>query len=263
MRVMICCNGLPPAGALLHQAAEWADYIIAADGGASVLLSHAIVPDAITGDMDSFSQDAFERFLKQQDENNFSTAKTPELLPNPDQESNDLEKALMLAGQSHGTHHTTLQNEVLICGATGYRLDHSLKNVSVMQQFSTRFTAIFMIDDYLCSFVHPPGKELRLSLPEATPVSLFPLSGRVEGLSTSGLKYELHDDFLENGLRDGSSNEVSAPESKTLHSASEQPAGFDEKPTEVALVPVSLSYRSGQLVVMISPLNGMRWPLLS
>lgn len=257
---MICCNGRPPAGALLHQAASWAEYIVAADGGANVLLSHAIIPDAITGDMDSYSRQAFERFLKYRKQHESSPEKTPDFFPNPDQESNDLEKALKLVLTRAKVPHSTEKTEVLICGATGYRLDHSLKNLSVMQQFSSRLPRIFMIDDYVCSFVHPPRKTLQFSLPVATPVSLFPLSGRVEGLTSRGLKYELQNDFLENGRRDGSSNEVFAGPP----AAAEKPGRFGEETSyKTALQPVELHYQSGQLLVMISPLNSMQWPLLS
>ncbi|MFW6348418.1 MAG: thiamine diphosphokinase [Cyclonatronaceae bacterium] len=254
---MICCNGQPPAASLLHQAAGWADYIIAADGGANVLLSHAVVPDAITGDMDSYSRDAFERFLKlrKQEKSPFPPEKTPELIPNPDQESNDLEKALELARKRQESHHPAPKAAVVICGATGYRLDHSLKNLSVMQQFLPHFSSLFMIDDYLCTFLHPPRKTLRFHLPEATPVSLFPLSGRVEGLTTRGLKYELDDDFLENGRRDGSSNEIAA--------GGEISGGFEEKAPDIPEKTLELRYQRGQLAIMISPLNGMKWPLLS
>lgn len=84
MRFLICCNGQPPAAALLHQAADWADVIVAADGGANVLLTHEIVPDLITGDMDSYSSEAFQRYLRlrEQDESDLDAFKTPELIPN-------------------------------------------------------------------------------------------------------------------------------------------------------------------------------------
>lgn len=265
MRFLICCNGQPPAAALLHQAAGWADLIVAADGGANVLLSHEIVPDLITGDMDSYSSEAFQRYLRlrEQDESDFDAFKTPELIPNADQESNDLEKALHLALQRQEKHDASENAEVLICGATGYRLDHSLKNLSVMQQFQPHFYSIYMIDDYLCTFVHPAGEPLRLELPIGTPVSLFPLSGTVDGLNSRGLKYELDNDHLENGLRDGSSNEVAASGSGSHHPASAESFGFSTQSPDNERVTVELSYRNGQLVVLISPLNGMRWPLLS
>jgi thiamine pyrophosphokinase len=51
-------------------------------------------------------------------------------------------------------------------------------------------------------------KETELSLKIGTDISLYPISGKVEGIVTHGLKYSLHDEFLENGVRDGSSNEV-------------------------------------------------------
>jgi thiamine pyrophosphokinase len=264
MRFLICCNGQPPAAALLHQAAGWADVIIAADGGANMLLAHEIVPDLITGDMDSYSRDALQRYLRHQEhKEGFDVSKTPELIPDADQESNDLEKALLLAERRQNQQDKKGTAEILICGATGYRLDHSLKNLSVMQQFLPHFSSLFMIDDYLCTFVHPAKEQLRLELPTGTPVSLFPLSGRVTGLSTKGLKYALNDDFLENGLRDGSSNEVAFTASETPHQAPAEDSGFVTGTPQSGYTTIDISYKTGQLVIMISPLNGMRWPLLS
>lgn len=264
MRFLICCNGQPPAAALLQQAAGWADIIIGADGGANVLLSHEIVPDLITGDMDSYSRDALQRYLKHQElRKDFDVPKTPELIPDEDQESNDLEKALLLAVKRQKEQRNKQKADILICGATGYRLDHSLKNLSVMQQFLQRFSSLYMIDDYLCTFIHPARDQLRLELPAGTPVSLFPLSGKVAGISTTGLKYPLKDDFLENGLRDGSSNEVATIDYESTHQTQAEDSGFGTNAPEPEILTVELSYKTGQLVIMISPINGMRWPLLS
>ena len=41
-----------------------------------------------------------------------------------------------------------------------------------------------------------------------TSVSLFPLSGTVEGITTKGLKYPLTRGTLKNGVQDGSSNQT-------------------------------------------------------
>jgi thiamine pyrophosphokinase len=53
-------------------------------------------------------------------------------------------------------------------------------------------------------FLLPENFEAQLPL--HTTISLFPLSGKVEGVTTTGLKYALSNGILENGIQDGSSN---------------------------------------------------------
>lgn len=193
MRTLIVANGAEPPSWLLGRLARCSNTIIAADGGATVLLREGIAPDVVTGDMDSFDPpDGF----------------SAEVLVNPDQETNDLEKALSLALTMKST-------RVDVLGATGKRLDHSLKNLSVMQQFAPRFKSLAFFDQHLFSCVLP--RTFTIALPVSHAVSLFPLSGRVDGICTSGLLYALDDDFLENGVRDGSSNLTTQPEITITH----------------------------------------------
>ncbi|MEL7832998.1 thiamine diphosphokinase [Fodinibius sp. Rm-B-1B1-1] len=182
--VLILCNGKPPSQELFHEYRANADYFIAADGGANIALAWDTFPDVVIGDLDSFKGNGDAPF---------------EIIFRPSQQSNDLEKALSHAQKEHGTH-------INILGATGHRLDQTLKNLSVLKKYDTYFEQILLIDDF--------GKTQLLSnsftspITVGTQVSLFPLSGRVSGITTNGLKYPLDNETLENGVRDGSSNEV-------------------------------------------------------
>ena len=157
---------------------------MAADGGGNIARSMGARPDAVIGDLDSY--------VKPEEE-------APKIIHKPSQYANDLEKALTYAQKLEGTH-------IRILGATGKRLDHTLKNLSVLKQFAQHFEQILFEDRY--------GSTLLLSssftreFEPGTVLSLFPLSGRVTGITTKGLKYPLEDDFLENGIQDGSSNTV-------------------------------------------------------
>ena len=84
-------------------------------------------------------------------------------------------------------------------------MDHSLKNLSVLKQFNSCFKELFFIDEY--QKVILLKEHLNLQLPVGTIISLFPLSGEVTGIKTRGLKYPLNDELLQNGVRDGTSNE--------------------------------------------------------
>lgn len=183
-KMLILCNGEPPSEKLFYKYRAKTDYFIAADGGANTARHLGYRPDVVIGDLDSFED---------HDGDNF------EVIHKPDQESNDLEKALTMALQKGGSH-------IFILGATGLRLDHTLKNLSVLKQFNHQFEDLFLIDNFGKSQILP--NSFTKELPIGTSVSLFPLSGKVTNITTRGLKYLLEDENLENGVRDGSSNTV-------------------------------------------------------
>lgn len=184
MKGLILCNGLPPKYSLFSKHLKQADLFIAADGGGNTARDMGHLPEVVVGDLDSFERQADDNF---------------EVIEDPDQETNDLEKALELA-VARGLH------EVVVLGVTGQRIDQTLKNLSVLKQFDDRFESLVFEDNFGKIFLLP--RTFSAEIFPGTTVSLFPLSGRVEGIRTEGLKYPLRDEALENGIRDGSSNRV-------------------------------------------------------
>lgn len=184
MRILILANGSEPSCSLLKKFVDKCDYFIAADGGGNIAMRYGMSPDTVVGDMDSFRKE---------------TLFEGRIVHDPDQETNDLEKALKHAM-------TKKPERVDVLGATGKRLDHSLKNLSVMQQFHNHFDSLAFIDDTLYSRILP--RDFSMVLPPGHLVSLFPLSGKVEGVITEGLKFPLSNELLQNGLRDGTSNQA-------------------------------------------------------
>ncbi len=203
MKTLILCNGLPPSRELFEQNFRWSEHFIAADGGANIARDLGMLPDLVVGDLDSYKATGDEPFTVKH---------------RPGQDTNDLEKALHAAGE-HGCRH------IRVLGATGMRLDHTLKNLSVMKQFNDRFETLLFKDDY--GDTKLISQNFRETIEEGTQVSLFPLSGSVHGITTSGLKYPIEDGTLENGIRDGSSNEVVSN-------------------------PVEITYREGDLLLFIA-----------
>lgn len=188
MHAVIVSNGFPPTKELLKDEAESADILIGADGGGNRILDHGLTPDVVIGDMDSFQKPEKCDF---------------EVIHEPDQETNDLEKALKLA----------LQKGAQTChvlGSFGLRMDHSLKNLSVLKQFSSSFKKLIFRDERFDAFMI--SNRYSGKIPVGNVVSLFPLSGEVKGITTEGLKYPLEDESLINGKRDGTSNETVEPE---------------------------------------------------
>lgn len=182
--ILVLCDGNPPVTPLFRQCLTDAHYFIAADGGADIASKLGATPDIVIGDLDTFKPTGDEPF---------------EIIRDPGQETNDLEKALKLALEKQGTH-------IQILGATGKRLDHTLKNLSVLKQFNNLFEEIVIKDNFGNTFLIEPG--FSATLPIGTQISLFPLSGKVTGITTSGLQFPLKNESLENGVRDGTSNKT-------------------------------------------------------
>ncbi|MEX0685772.1 MAG: thiamine diphosphokinase [Balneolales bacterium] len=184
-RALILCDGEPPSNLLFQSHYEACDLCIATDGAAYAALNFGITPDVVIGDMDSFVPP--ENYQGK-------------IVTEAEQDSNDLEKALKHAKAMKADH-------VVVLGATGKRLDHTLKNLSVYKKFSTRFLSLGFEDDYVKIILLPKKFSGKVSK-GGTTISLFPLSGKVKGIVTTGLKYQLNYEDLENGIRDGSSNET-------------------------------------------------------
>lgn len=195
MTALIYANGTPISQQLFALHHDRCDLLVAADGGAYTVLGHDVVPDVIVGDLDSFTDAA--------------PAGT-ELIHNPDQETNDLQKALTLALE-RGVDHA------VIAGAIGDRLDHGLNNLSVLQEYTPRFASLCMVDDFGRYFVADRDQSLETCAGQT--VSLFPLSGRVEGVTTEGLRYPLNDEPLENGVRNGCLNEATGERARVRYSS--------------------------------------------
>lgn len=207
------CNGGMPSEGLLAESLAGSSLVIGADGGGNLLITAGIVPDVVIGDLDSF---IFEGTPSRPGDAE-GTPRDFELIQDSDQETNDLEKALNLALGRGAT-------EAVVLGATGLRLDHTLKNLSVLLQFSRKFTDIIFRDNSCDIRVVP--KHFSMDTRPGQTVSLFPMSGHVEGIITDGLLYSLNNETLENGVRDGSSNKATGNR-------------------------ISIRYRSGDLLMLL------------
>ena len=184
MKAVVLCDGEIIKKQIIQNELADSGLFIAADGGANHAYKLGLVPDVIIGDLDSYTETGQE---------------TAEVIHKPGQETNDLEKALSYAAKKN-------VQQVIVFGATGKRLDHTLKNLSVLLQFNSQFSSIVFKDRYSTIFlVTPPFKK---EFPVGTSISLFPLSGTVENITTIGLKYPLKNGILKNGVQDGSSNQT-------------------------------------------------------
>lgn len=182
MHALIVCGGTPPTKKLLQAEINTADLVIGADSGGHVIIGHGFTPDIVIGDIDSFHYTNHEGIVIHQD---------------MDQETNDLEKALNYALKKEAEH-------CVVLGTLGRRIDHTFKNLSVLKQFHPLFRSLIFRDDYGDTWMLESPSVIDLE--PGTVISFMPLSGKVEGIITTGVQYPLNKESLEAGVRDGTSN---------------------------------------------------------
>jgi len=185
-RIIIFANGdlpdLEKARALLHND----DFIIAADGGTRHALALGLTPNIIIGDMDSFN---VERLTL-----NVQVLQFPR-----DKNETDLELAIQ--------HALTLNPEkVIILAALGGRLDQTLGNIALLNNFE-RLTLNVCLDDGIEEvFFCRDRCEIMGTVGDI--VSLIPWQGEVTGVVTTDLKWRLQDEILYPQKTRGISNEM-------------------------------------------------------
>jgi thiamine pyrophosphokinase len=176
--------------------AKDADLIIAADSGGDLLLSLSIVPHILIGDMDSIGGAALRAFRER-------GAEIVELPPEKD--FTDTEMAVRLAVERGA-------REIILLGAIGSRVDHTLANVSLLIFASERGASVRIVNEdqeaYLLAadVVNPIAGEV------GDTVSLISLSDPTTGVTTHDLRYPLTHATLALMSPLGVSNEISGPE---------------------------------------------------
>jgi thiamine pyrophosphokinase len=144
-----------------------ARHIICCDGSVRNLIMTGLEPEAIVGDLDSLDQEMSYRFADR-------------LFKDPDQETNDLTKAVKwCTGRGF--------QKIVILGATGKREDHTIGNISLLTEYSREIEAIMVTDTGILTPLNKSGSVR--SFP-GQQVSLFSIDPETE-ISSSGLKYPL------------------------------------------------------------------------
>ncbi len=183
---LIIANGEACSLDLLGQLLEWNPLVLVLDGAIYRVLDLGIKVDVWLGDFDRAHER--EEILKRQ---------TLEIVHTPDQEKSDLEKGIEYLLQKGA-------QAVNIVWATGKRADHSISNMTNIVRYRKEID-IVLLDDYSRVLCLP--KRFKKWYSKGTPISLIPV-GTVQGIRSSGLKYNLHNESLQLGYRSGSSNEA-------------------------------------------------------
>lgn len=184
---------------------EWAlpllqeeDYmLVGADRGALFLVKHGLIPDAALGDFDSVTSG--EKELIRQHSRLFLDCDAV------DKNWTDTEWALEWALEQK-------PRSLLLLGATGTRLDHSLANIQLLKRALDRGVACRIADAHNDIRLLAGGECLRLPKGDYAQVSLLPFAGVARGITLEGFLYPLVDAVLETGQSLGISNVIAGEE---------------------------------------------------
>ena len=182
---LVICNGEVLSNIAIAPLLRKKPFIVCADGGANRARKLGIRPDVIIGDLDSITPSTKKFF------SNVETIKVES------QFSTDLEKALDYLVKHR-------YRSAVVVGAIGGRPDHSLSNFSILKKYHGRIHLMF--SDSLCD-IQIIDRKIVFESGIGSVISLLPL-GRCDGITTAGLEFPLHNESLELGVREGTSNTV-------------------------------------------------------
>lgn len=189
-RIVIFVNGNVPSLEALKGVLQRDDILVAADGGARYAIELGLVPSVVVGDFDSIT-DKDRRLLESLEVRLIEVPR--------EKDETDLELALRHAlGLGIPT--------ILLVGALGNRLDHTLGNLSVLSDPTLSTYDIRCDDGVEEVFFCRVSAGIR-GHPGDT-VSLIPWGQGVRGVRTSGLKWSLSGDTLYPHKTRGISNEL-------------------------------------------------------
>jgi thiamine pyrophosphokinase len=172
---------------------------ICADGGANRLYQATkglkdknteYIPDLIRGDLDSLLPDVRQYYEEMGVRIEFD----------PCQDTNDLDKALQVCHQAY--------SRIIVFGAFGGRFDQEMASLQALYKWGSTFgNQIFLYTDETMGFLIPANVKVEIRLPyfgedesttahdlemgEGPTCGLIPLGGRVDSITTSGLKWDL------------------------------------------------------------------------
>lgn len=188
MRVVIFVNGEFHEPQLVKKLLRSEDYIIAVNGGTRHALSIGVVPQAIIGDLDSFTP---------KEQAHIHPDKTRILRFPARKDETDLELALRHALEQNAT-------TILLVAALGGRLDQSLGNVFLLALPDLHGIDVKILDGRQQAFL--VRDHAQITGQPGDIVSILPVGGDAGGVTNSGLEWPLHNATLPLGSTRGISN---------------------------------------------------------
>ncbi len=189
MKAVCVCNGSISDYDVIKKYILVSDYIISVDGGAGHLRKMGINPNILIGDFDSAN-------LKDID---FYINKGIKVLQFPvEKDMTDSELAIEMAAELGA-------EELVFVGALGTRIDHSFANIMLLKRMMDMGLKGSIVDEH--NEIYMFNSNFSMNKKEGRKLSLIPITEKVTGVSTSGLKYPLNNATMVLGTSWGISNE--------------------------------------------------------
>ncbi len=184
-KAIVLANGdAPSKGQIKYLKSIGYSKIICADGGANSAKRLGIIPDVIIGDLDSITKDNFD----------FFSNKT-EIIKYARQNDTDVEKCLKYLIKYK-------YEKVILLGATGNRLDHTICNLGIAIKF---FAKIDISIIHKKSFLSPHSGNIELKTIPGETISVYGFDEKTK-IASKGLKYPLKNIALPFGKKESTSN---------------------------------------------------------
>lgn len=188
MEVTIVTNGQIKDMEFLQDIIQNTNYIICADGAAEYLRYLNTCPNILVGDLDSINEET----LNWINENKVKVERFP-----VKKDMTDTELAVEFALKQN-------PSRIVIVGATGSRLDHSLSNIMLLYKINGMGIDAAIVDEL--NYVAITKGLLKLNCEIGQTLSLIPIGGDAEGVSIEGLEYPLINSRIKMGSSLGISN---------------------------------------------------------
>jgi thiamine pyrophosphokinase len=200
MKVLLIADSPDFDSAYIARHASSVDSIIVTDGALDKLPS-SIIPTIVCGDFDALVlPEARAKYLQ------------TEFMPLPDQNQNDLEKALMLAIARGAT-------EITIASAFGGRMDISIANLSVLVRHHTACPMMMIHGAMMIRVLSDRGDgadEVVFKARVGAPLSCIPLEGDAV-VTLSNVRWPLTEEVLRAGSHGVGNHALGGPVRVTVH----------------------------------------------
>lgn len=184
-KAIILANGDSPSKMqIIHLQRRGYNKIICADGGANSAKKLGILPDVIIGDLDSIKKDNFDFYSNKIEVINYAR-----------QNDTDVEKSLKYLIKNKF-------NKVILLGATGDRLDHTICNLGIVIKY---FNNINISIIHKKSFLSPFTGKIKLETILGETISVYGFDEKTK-ITSKGLKYPLKNISLPFGKKESTSN---------------------------------------------------------
>jgi len=189
---MHTCYLVGAAPQAVRIAPQAGDFIIAADGGLRHLQAWGVNANYLVGDMDSFQG---------------KLPDMPHAIYPAEKDDTDLALAMEIGLR-------TGYARFVLTGCTGGRADHTFANLQLLVQAAKRGVQAVMIDEkHTVTAIAGPGE---LALQGTGTVSVFAYGECAEGVTITGMKYNITGETLLGDMPRGISNELDGKGSVTL-----------------------------------------------